>query len=66
MKALANVSIVVGTVLLMASTLYMMASLALVLTFGVTEGFLLVALPIAMAPLGMVVAGMLIRRLALG
>jgi hypothetical protein len=52
--------------MLMATTLFMMASLALVLTFGVPEGFLSVALAIAMAPLGMVVAGVLIRRVALG
>jgi hypothetical protein len=66
MRALANVSIVMGTVLLMATTLFMMASLALVLTFGVPEAFLSVALAIAMAPLGMVIAGVLIRRVALG
>jgi hypothetical protein len=50
----------------MATTLFMMASLALVLTFGVPEAFLSVALAIAMAPLGMVIAGVLIRRVALG
>ncbi len=64
MRILANVSIVMGTILLIATTLFMMASLALVLTFGVADGVLSAALPIAMAPLGMVVAGVLIRRFA--
>jgi len=42
----------------------MMASLALGLTFGVSDGIVGAALPIAMTPLGMVVAGVLIRRFA--
>ncbi len=64
MRILANVSIVIGTMLLMATTLFMMASRALVLTFGVADGVLSAALPIAMAPLGMIVAGVLIGRVA--
>ncbi len=64
MKVLANVSIVMGSVLLMATTLFMMASLALVVAFGVGEGLMSSALPIAMAPLGMVVGGVLVRRAA--